>query len=238
MCLKVIKKNEKIRLFHVSTITNQIDIMRYGLVENPCDMGIYFSDSDDGSVEWVLKREFMRGKKPVKLLLTYVDFGIDDRNLFLSNKGDSCQSLMKNKSKSYFYQGNIPPNRLKFEEVVIKKDGTWDYYVLDNFIKSKPITQNIVMKVVKRCLSLGVWGFNQTTGKYFCISNLDKLNDNEYMKFHLSGLNRKLGMINMGYLPDTTLSYEERVLGHNHCIKYHGVVNDFFLKGVEYKLVG
>ncbi|NQV91022.1 hypothetical protein HQ489_00965, partial [Candidatus Woesearchaeota archaeon] len=102
--------------------------MRYGLIDDVREMGVYFSDDDDSSVEWVMKRtEGKNGFRPKQLLLCSVEFDENDPKLFRSLKGKGIEDTLI-ECKSYFYQNHITPEKIFFELVEIQNENEWDYY--------------------------------------------------------------------------------------------------------------
>lgn len=122
-------------LYHVTTIDRYSSILKYGLIDNLCD-GIYFTDSDDHSLNWI------RQYKPnvSKFLLVYLD--MDQLNPELIK----IQHIPMF-GVCYVYQGDIHPALLKFEEVVCHKTGEVDFFDLDG--TSHPLSPVIPTEVRK-----------------------------------------------------------------------------------------
>jgi len=190
------------KLYHVTPIENRISIMKYGLIDDVRDMGVYFSDDDDSSVKWIMKRtEGKNGFLPKQLLLCTVEFDENDPKLFRSLKGkDIEENLIE--CKSYFYQNHIPPQNIFFELVEIENEDDWDYYEIDSTEKTEFVTPNFIRNYYEKYPRKSL-GMGYSNGKCFPIKINKKLyNDNDFKLYYESGLNRKIGMINHGYLKD------------------------------------
>lgn len=202
--LTIKKKNSKmVELFHVTPIENKNSIMRYGLIDDVREMGIYFSDDDDSAVKWIMKRtEGKYGYKPKQLLLCTIEIDENDPLLFKSQKGKQIEDNLI-KCKSYFYQNHIPSQNIYFELVEIKNENEWDYIEIENNFKSVDITSDVIKNHFEKfpTNSLGM-GYD-SNGNCFPIS-VDEclINDNDFKIYYESGLNRKIGMINHGYQKD------------------------------------
>lgn len=213
------KSLKKKKLYHVSPIENRISIMKYGLIDDVREMGIYFSDNDDSSVEWVMKRtEGMNGFRPKQLLLCTVEFNENDPKLFRSSKGKGIEDTWI-ECNSYFYQNHITPNKIFFELVEIQNENEWDYYEIENNINPEEITPEVIKsyfeKKPRNILGMKI----DNNGKFFPIRLGKNLSENkDYKTFFESGLNRKIGMINHGYLKDE-LTKNENIRMLNHKIK-------------------
>ena len=213
------KNLKKKKLYHVTPIENRISIMKYGLIDDVREMGIYFSDNDDSSVEWVMKRtEGKNGFRPKQLLLCTVEFDENDPKLFRSLKGKGIEENLI-ECTSYFYQNHITPEKILFELVEIQNENEWDYYEIDNDVNPEEITQNVIRtffeKHPRKLLGMKI----DDNGKFSPIRIGNNLtNDKDYKTFFESGLNRKLGMINHGYLKDE-LTEKENIRMLNHRIK-------------------
>lgn len=197
------KSLKKKKLYHVSPIENRISIMKYGLIDDVREMGIYFSDDDDSSVEWILKRtEGKNGFRPKQLLLCTVEFDENDPKLFRSKKGKDIEDNLI-KCKSYFYQNHIPPQNINFELVEIINENEWDYYEIDNNEKNEIITPNFIRNYYEK-KPRNIFGMKyDDKGKCYPIKiNKNLYNDYDFKLYYESGLNRKLGMINHGYLKE------------------------------------
>ncbi len=213
------KLNKMKKFYHVTPIENRISIMKYGLIDDIREMGIYFSDNDDSSVEWVMKRtEGKNGFRPKQLLLCTVEFDENDPKLFRSLKGKGIEDSLID-CKSFFYQDNITPDKIFFELVEIQNENEWDYYEIDNDIIPEVVTPKIIKsyfeKHPRNLLGMKV----DSNGKFSPIRLGKNLtNNNDYKTFYESGLNRKLGMINHGYLKEE-LTEKENIRLLNHQMK-------------------
>lgn len=194
------KNFKKKKFYHVTPIENRISIMKYGLIDDVREMGIYFSDSDDSSVEWIMKRtEGKNGFRPKQLLLCTVEFDENDPNLFRSLRGKDVENNLID-CKSYFYQNNIKPEDIFFELVEIVNENEWDYYEIDNDIKPEEVTPKVMKNHFKKYPRNVYCMTYDNNGK--CIpTKISKslYNDIDYRLYFESGLNRKIGMINHGY---------------------------------------
>ena len=213
------KNLKKKKLYHVTPIENRISIMKYGLIDDVRDMGIYFSDNDNSSVEWIIKRtEGKNGVIPKQLLLCSVEFDENDPNLFRSLKGKDVEDNLID-CKSYFYQKHIPPKNILFELVNIKNENEWEFFEIDNYINSEEITSKIIKQYFEK-YPMNIIGMSyDDNGKCHPIKIGKSIyNNNDFKIFYESGLNRKIGMINHGYSNDY-LTYNENLRTLNHKTK-------------------
>lgn len=207
---------KKKKLYHVTPIENRISIMKYGLIDDVREMGIYFSDNDDSSVEWIMKRtEGKNGFRPKQLLLCTVEFDENDPKLFRSIKGKDVEDNLI-ECKSYFYQNHITPDKIFFELVEIQNENDWDYYEIDNNVNNEEVTPTVLKSHFEKYPRNIIGMSYDNYGKCYPIKVRKCLyNDIDYKIFYESGLNRKLGMIKHSYSKDD-LTQKEKLRLHKY----------------------
>jgi hypothetical protein len=107
--------------YHAVTMEKMNSIMKHGLIKNVLDNGIYFTDSDVSSLNWIKWRENLRGdvQKSMGLIsFECYDYEMEHIEDFNRNLFDFFPEILKQSvnSKCVIYRKNIHPNKLTFEE--------------------------------------------------------------------------------------------------------------------------
>ena len=157
--MKTIKKMMKIKktkmYYHAFPLHNLHSIKKHGLVQNPTDPGVFFTDDAISSLNWVKHREKQwKNKNHKRLGLAIFEVDENDELLvpFKDYKDDGSIELPKEleecfKSQSVVYRNDIPPSKLKFEECVVDGD-EYDCYELENNLKYVPPTTSLKIKLM------------------------------------------------------------------------------------------
>ncbi len=143
--------------YHAVTIEKIKSIMKYGLVKNISDNGVYFTDDAVSSLDWIKCREelwFGRKRKSYGLVIFETNLNDShlenfiDYNKNINNYAD-IPKKMKDAQQSEFiiYRKSIHPSQLKFEECFVNGDD-YDCVELENKEIYKHPTRDLRIKLM------------------------------------------------------------------------------------------